>query len=65
MKKDDWDYNYPELDGVYLLKMDPLDDDSEAEEYHIRDGKAFKDGEPWICYGGLWKRVGDLPKGEL
>jgi hypothetical protein len=61
-----WSHEHPTEDGVYLKKFDRYDDDDEAETYHVRDGKTYspEDGEEWCCFGGIWKRIGDLPNVE-
>ena len=57
-----WSHDDPTEDGIYLKKFDRYDDDDEAEIYHVRDGKTYApDGEEWVCLGGIWKRIGDLP----
>lgn len=57
-----WLYKDPTEDGIYLKKFDQYDDDEDAETYHVRDGKTYSpDGEEWFCFGGIWKRIGDLP----
>lgn len=58
----EWSTQLPKENGVYLTKFDEDDDDSEATTYHVKSGKFYKPtGEQWICFGGIWKRVGDLP----
>jgi hypothetical protein len=60
-----WTHEGPTEDGVYLKKFDRYDDDDEAETYHVRDGKTYApDGEEWCCFGGIWKRIGDLPNSK-
>lgn len=57
-----WKHEYPPEDGVYLKKFDRYDDDDEAETYHVRNGKTYSlDGKEWFSFGGVWKRIGDLP----
>ena len=57
-----WSEGNPTQDGTYLRAFDQWDDDGDAEEFHFIGGKWHKNGERWVCYGGVWKRTGDLPK---
>jgi hypothetical protein len=59
-----WNKHLP--DGVYLTKFEEWDDDQDAETYHVRAGKFYKPtGEQWVCYGGVWKRIGNLPNNRI
>jgi hypothetical protein len=56
-----WTSEEPKLDGVYLSKFDRFDEDDDAATYHVRGGKTYTPaGDEWICFGGIWKRIGDL-----
>ncbi len=55
-----WCEGNPTEDGKYLRAFDEDDDDSDGEEFQLIGGKWHKDGNPWVCYGGVWKRIGDL-----
>jgi hypothetical protein len=58
-----WSKRLPDQDGIYRSKMDWLDDDDDAATYHLRNGHFYTpEGAKWICWGGLWKRIGDLPR---
>jgi hypothetical protein len=58
-----WSGEHPEKDGVYLSKFDRLDEDEDAQTYHLMGGKFYTpEGREYICWGGVWKRIGDLPR---
>lgn len=59
--KNGWNEGDVTEDGVYLRAFDEWDDDEDADEFQLIGGKWHKDGAPWVCYGGVWKRTGDLP----
>lgn len=63
MKKlnNNWCEGTPTEDGVYLTAFDEWDEDSDADEFHFKEGKWYKDGAAWFCYGGVWKKKGELP----
>lgn len=56
-----WTKEYPKTDGVYLSAFDEWDEDEDAEIFHFKNGKLYKDGSEWFSSGGVWKRIGDLP----
>jgi hypothetical protein len=56
-----WRRGEPSEEGVYLRASDDTEEDSDAEEFHFIGGKWHKNGKPWVCYGGVWKRKSDLP----
>ena len=41
-----WNEGNPTEDGVYLTAFDEWDEDE----------------KPWVCYDGVWKKIGELPK---
>ena len=56
-----WSLGKPTIDGTYLRAFEESDTDADGEIYHVIGGSWYKDGEPRVCYGGVWKRTGDLP----
>lgn len=53
-------------DGIWISKFDADEEDEEGTIYHVKAGKTYTpEGAEWICYGGFWKRIGDLPKETL
>lgn len=63
--KNGWSKGEATEDGVYLRAFDEWDDDEDGDEFQLISGKWHKDGAPWVCYGGVWKRTGDLPNKKL
>lgn len=56
-----WSSERPTSDGIYLSAFDEEDEDPDV--FHVKGGQLFKpDGQRWVSYGGIWKRIGDLPK---
>lgn len=55
-----WFSGHPTEPGIYLRASDE-DELDETEQFEFYNNSWFKDGAPWFCYGGVWKRIGDLP----
>jgi hypothetical protein len=59
--KNGWSEGEATEDGIYLRATDEWEDDEDGEEFQFIAGKWLKEGASWFCYGGVWKRVADLP----
>ena len=59
--KNGWSEGEAIEDGIYLRATDEWEDDEDGEEFQFITGKWLKEGTSWFCYGGVWKRVADLP----
>lgn len=62
--KNGWFEGTPQENGTYLRAFESQYSDEDGELFEFRDGVWSKNGNPWACYGGVWKSVEAIKGGQ-